>query len=113
MGHWLSIRWKARRDESVYEYNITYNLSEMYYLCLKNCWYWHIESFWEALNNKKLKDIKPMIQAMHKELIDNPKKYKKLNPRNWRWRYDWLLEILNELLIAWANNPNSILENFY
>lgn len=111
MGHSISVK-HYDFPEGIVSVDITYNLSDMYYLACKNAWY-NVEHFWEYINGKQMKDLKQFFIDLRNELESNPKKYKKLNPENWWWSYDWLVKNLWRLIIAANEAPDEILEDWY
>jgi len=117
MGHSIDIEW-YNFWEWIESLDITYNLSEMYYLAIKNAWL--EEMMWEHkwslgwyLNWKKMKDLKEFLIKLRNELESNPIEYKKLNPKNGWWSYDWLLKNLNKLIVAANECPECILHDWY
>lgn len=111
MWHDISVKWYDFPD-SICTLYISYNLSDMYYLAFKNAWY-DILSFWEYINWKKLKDLQKFLIDFRNELESKPKKYKKMNPENWWWSYDWLLRNINLLIVASYEKPNWTLYDSY
>jgi hypothetical protein len=111
MGHSITIENYTFPD-NIYTIDITYNLSEMYSLALKNIWKEELH-LWDFLHWKKLKDVKDVLIELRNELEQNPTLYKKYNPKNWWGSYNWLLRNLNILIVASNESPNSIVHDFY
>ena len=98
----LSIR--AKRDVEIYEANITYNLSKMYYKAID-----------EELGLKKLKgmickDALPIINNAINDMIKNKTEYEKLNPENGWGSYDGLLKTFREIRTVCEDNPDGIFD---
>ena len=85
----------------------------MYYLAMKNAWYWEVESLWEYIDGKQMKELKQFFIDIRNELESNPKKYKELNPKNEWWSYYWLIKNLGILIIAANEAPEEILDDCY
>lgn len=93
---------KAKREVEIFECNITYNLSDMYYKC--------IDGGLKALDEMSCDKSIPILNKAINDLIDNEEEYKKLNPPNGWGTYSGLLEALKELRDCCENNPDGIIE---
>ena len=93
-------------EKEVFWQNITHNLNTMADKA------WIYEALWrpEEIWAKKAKDIIEILVKWVARLEWNPKKYKKLNPKNWWGDYDWLLQFVKKYLNACIENPDSIIE---
>lgn len=111
MWHSINIKWYDFPDW-IDSLSITYNLSPMYYEAIKKAGY-KIKSLGKYLNNQKCKDRVEFFWHLLNELLGNPKKYKKMNPDNGRWSYDWLVRNLTLLIIACREKPNGIINDWY
>lgn len=100
----VNLEIKALRLVDIYETNITYNLSPMYYKAID-----------EELGLKKLKRMTcknalPIINKAIQDMIDNKKEYEKLNPKNGWGTYDGLLEQFKEIREVCESNPDGIFD---
>ena len=98
------INIKAKREVSIYEANITYNLADMYYKCLDK------ELGLKIFNNMSCKKAIPILQKAIKDLIKNKKEYEKLNPENGWGSYDLLLRTFKEILKCCEENLDGKIE---
>ena len=91
------IKWDWIRD-----YNITHNLNKMaeeaglYYVLRRP------EEIWVSM----WKEALPLLEKWLKKLIAHPNKYKKLNPENGWWDYEWLVEFVKEYIFQVKENPD-------
>lgn len=112
MWHTITIEWYDFVDW--YSIGITYNLSDMYSKAIENCWRDdNVPHLWEYLNGRKLKDAKDFLNDLLRELLSNPKEYKKYNPENGRWSYEWLCNSIMLLIIAAWERPDLKIEDRY
>lgn len=98
------INIKARREISIYEANITYNLSSMYYKCLDK------ELGVEIFDKITCKEALPILQKAIEDLIDNKAEYEKLNPQNGWGSYEHLLITFIDMRKCCIDNPDGIIE---
>ena len=98
------INIKVIRPVSIFEANITYNLSDMYYKCLDK------ESGLKIFDGMNCKEALPILQKAIEDLIDNKKEYKKLNPENGWGSYEYLLGTFLDMRKCCIDNPDGIIE---
>ena len=98
----LDIGIKAKREVEIFDRDITYNLSKMYYKC--------IDGGFKALNGMSCKDALPILNKAINDLIDNQEEYEKLNPENGWGSYDGLLEALKDMRNCCEENKDGIIE---
>lgn len=98
------INIKAKREISIFEANITYNLSPMYYKCLDK------ELGLKIFDKMTCKEALPILQKAIEDLIDNKEEYEKLNPENGWGNYEGLLITFLEMRKCCIDNPDGILE---
>lgn len=98
----LDIGIRATREVEIFDRNITYNLSKMYYKC--------IDGGFNALNGMSCKDALPILNKAINDLIDNQEEYEKLNPENGWGSYDGLLEVLKDMRNCCEENKDGIIE---
>ena len=67
-----NINIKAKREVIIFETNITYNLSDMYYKCLDK------ESGLKIFDGMNCKEALPILQKAIKDLIENKEEYQKV-----------------------------------
>jgi len=96
----------ATYRSELHSQNITHNLNKM----AMELW------LYETLRNPKewtqAKDIVNSLIAWIKELKKNPEKYKKYNPENKRWSYEWFIEFLEELVANCEEYPEALIESY-
>ena len=98
---------------------ITYNLSDIYYLALKNISRPDIESFGKFLNGNKAKKVLPVIEKMFDEIISKPEIYKPLEPEpdpetGERWGdFDSFCNKLYALIFACRKYPKATIYDSY
>lgn len=102
----LDIGIKAKREIEVeiYETNITYNLSKMYYKCIDK------EKGFRALNGMNCDKALPILNNAIKDMIENKEEYEKLNPENGWGSYEGLLKRLREMRDCCEDNPDGRFE---
>ncbi len=98
----VSLSIIAKREVEIYETNITYNLSKMYYKAID-----------EKLGLKKLKgltckEVLPIINNAIKDMIDKKEEYEKMNPKNGWGSYDGLLKTFKEICEVCEENLDGI-----
>ena len=98
------INIKAKREVSIYETNITYNLSDMYYKCLDK------EKGLKIFDEMTCKEALPILQKAIEDLIQNKEEYEKLNPENGWGSYEGLLKRFIEMKKCCIDNPDGIIE---
>lgn len=98
------INIKAKREISIYETNITYNLSDMYYRCVDK------EKGLKLFDNMSCKEALPILQKAIEDLIDNKDEYEKLNPENGWGSYEHLLGTFLDMRKCCIDNPDGIIE---
>ena len=100
----LNIGINAKREIEIYETNVTYNLSKMYYKCIDK------EKGFRALNGMSCEKALPILNNAIKDMIDNKEEYENLNPENGWGSYAGLLERLREMRDCCEDNPDGIFE---
>lgn len=98
------INIKAKREVSIFEANITYNLSDMYYRCIDK------EKGLKLFDNMNCKEALPILQKAIEDLIDNKEEYEKLNPENGWGSYEHLLGTFLDMRKCCIDNPDGIIE---
>ena len=98
------INIKAKREIIIFEANITYNLSDMYYKCLDK------ESGLKIFDGMNCKEALPVLQKAIEDLIDNKEEYEKLNPENGWGSYEHLLGTFLDMRKCCIDNPDGIIE---
>ena len=98
----LDIGIKAKREVYLYESNITYNLSKIYYKC--------INGGLKSLNEMSCKQALPILNKAIESMIEHEEEYKELEPSNGWGSYDGLLEEFRLLRETCENNPDGIIE---
>lgn len=93
---------KAKREVEIFECNITYNLSDMYYKC--------IDGGLKALDGVSCNNAIPILNKAINDLIDNKEEYEKLNPPNGWGSYDGLLSKLIDLRDCCEKNKDGVIE---
>ena len=78
--------------------NITYNITPMFVKSMGK----NLSDF----NDKKCREMIPILRIGVIELANNPEKYRKLNPVNGWGNYDGALNYLRKLLVSCEENPN-------
>jgi hypothetical protein len=98
----LDIGVRATREVEIFDRNITYNLSKMYYKC--------IPGGFRALDGMSCKEALPILQKAIEDLIVNQEEYEKLNPENgWGTYYD-LLKAIKAMRNCCEDNPDGIID---
>lgn len=98
----VSINIIAKREVSVYDADITYNLAKMYYKALdKNLGL-------KRLNDLRCKEALPIIDNAIKDMICNKEYYEKFNPTNGWGSYDELLKAFRKMREVCEDNPDGI-----
>lgn len=87
----ISVEIIAMKPATIYESNITYNLSPMYYKAIDK------EKGIRKLNDMTCKEALPIINGAIKDMIENKEEYEKLNPENGWGSYDGLLRELRNM----------------
>ena len=98
------IHIKAIRPVTIFEANITYNLSDMYYKCVDK------EKGLKLFDNMSCKEALPILQKAIEDLIDNKEEYEKLNPKNGWGSYGHLLGTFLDMRKCCTDNPDGIIE---
>lgn len=98
----LSIR--AKREIYIYNTNITYNLSPMYYKAIDK------DKGLKKLKGMTCKQALPIIDNAIKDMFENKKEYEKLNPSNGWGSYEGLLETFREIRNVCEDNPDGIFD---
>lgn len=98
------INIKAKREVSIFETNITYNLSDMYYKCVDK------EKGLKIFDNMSCQETLPILQKAIEDLIDNKEEYQKLNPENSWGSYEHLLGTFLNMRKCCIDNPDGIIE---
>ncbi len=99
----LDISITAKREVEIFEANITYNLSDMYYKCIDK------KRGFKKLDNMKCKEALPIINNAITDMLNNANEYRKLNPRNGWGSYEGLLTKLQEMRNCCESNPDGII----
>ena len=99
-----NINIKAKREVRIFETNITYNLSNMYYKCVDK------EKGLKIFDNMSCKEALPILQKVIEDLIDNKEGYQKLNPENGWGSYEGLLERFLDMRKCCVDNPDGIIK---
>ncbi len=93
---------------------ITHNLAPIIYDAIE--WIGRkddIESFWAWLNGRQCCDAFVTLQDMLEYIIKNKKKYLKMQPENWYWTYEWLVDCLQQLCKACKDFPEYYITDWY
>lgn len=98
------INIKAKREVSIFEANITYNLADMYYKCVDK------EKGLKLFDEMSCKEALPILQKAIEDLIDNKEEYEKSNPKNGWGSYDLLLRTFKEILKCCEENLDGKIE---
>lgn len=98
------IEIKAKREVDIYETNITYNLSKMYYKAVDE------EKGLRKFDGMKCIDAIPVLEKAIADMIKNKSEYEKYNPENGWGSYDGLLSRFEEMLKICKENPDGIIE---
>lgn len=98
------IKLKAKREIILFETNITYNLSDMYYKCIDK------ERGLKKLDGLSSKKALPIIKKAIKDMENNKEEYEKLNPSNGWGSYDGLLNRLKQLKEYCETVPDGYIE---
>lgn len=88
------------QPSEVFSVNYTHNVSEM----------WDLAGIYDDLYNsdgKLAKDIVGNLIFGLKKMLDNPDKFKKLNPENGWGDYDGAVKVLNEIISACNEYPDA------
>jgi len=98
---------KCGRSDEELNFNITYNLSEMWHeACPIN------QKNIMAFDGMSAKNALPVLEATLEELEKNPQKYKKLNPENGWGSYEVLLDTLTAIIIACKKHPEAVFDSW-
>lgn len=92
--------------------SITYNLSDMYTLALKNIDH-IVDDFGKYLHGARTKDALPMFEKMFDELISHPEIYKPLEPDNGWGTYKGLCDKIYALIFACRKYPKARIYDWY
>lgn len=95
---------KAKREVILFETNITYNLSDMYYKCIDK------KLGLKRLNGLSSKEALPILKRAIEDMIKNKEEYEKLNPSNGWGSYDGLLRDLRNLEKSCEQIPDGVIE---
>ena len=98
------INIKAKREVSIYETNITYNLSDMYYKCVDK------ELGLKIFEGMTCEKALPILEKAIEDLIQNKEEYEKLNPKNGWGSYDLLLRTFKKMLKCCEENLDGKIE---
>lgn len=102
----LDINITAKRETEIYEDNVTYNLSKMYYKCIDK------EKGFEKLDGMNCKKALPIINNAIQDMLNNADEYRKLNPKNGWGSYDGLLKTLQDMRNCCESNPDGKINVF-
>ena len=102
----LDISITAKREVEIYEDNVTYNLSKMYYKCIDK------EKGFKKLDGMNCKEALPIINNAIQDMLNNADEYRKLNPENGCGSYEGLLSSLQEMRNCCENNPDGTINIF-
>ncbi len=94
----LDIDIYVKKEVSVFERNVTYNLSDMYHKAIDR------EKGFDLLNNMSCREAIPILDKAIKDMIDNKEEYEKLNPPNGWGTYEGLLKTLKDIKVNCENN---------
>lgn len=100
----LNIGIVAKREIEIFERNVTYNLSDMYYKCIDK------ELGFKKLNDMSCKKALPILERAIKDMIENKEEYEKLNPPNGWGSYEGLLEDLQDMRNCCEANQDGIIK---
>lgn len=98
------VKLKAKREIILFQTNITYNLSDMYYKCIDK------ELGLKKLNGLSSKEALPIVKRAIEDMIENKEEYEKLNPSNGWGSYDGLLRDLRNLKESCEQIPDGVIE---
>lgn len=98
------VKLKAKREIILFQTNITYNLSDMYYKCIDK------ELGLKKLNGLSSKKALPIVKRAIEDMIKNKEEYEKLNPSNGWDSYDGLLRDLRNLKESCEQIPDGVIE---
>lgn len=101
MSLWVSL--EAVRPTTVFDYNITHNLSEMAEVAGIYRAIWHPEDVGITTANQL---IAPLIEGLLR-LKEDPQFFKRLNPENGWGSYDGLVLFVERYLNACMANPDA------
>lgn len=99
----LDIYITAKRETDIYEANVTYNLSKMYYKCIDT------EKGYKKLDGMNCKEALPIINNAIRDMLNNADEYRKLNPTNGWGSYEGLLKQMQEMRNCCESNPDGII----
>lgn len=99
----LDISITAKKEVEIFETNITYNLSDMYYKAIDK------DKGLRKLNNMSCKEALPIINDGIADMLNNADEYRKLNPTNGWGTYEGLLARLQEMRNCCESNPDGII----
>jgi hypothetical protein len=104
--------------ESVYDWNLTHNLNQMLESTFLSCTATtpllvgkgsvYQERSWGRLDGHTAKDALPLLAEASKELLTRPDTYRRLEASNGWGRYESLVKVLNEVVMACAENPHLV-----
>lgn len=86
-------------EATVFEGNLTYNLSPMLY---EAGWEWH------GQEGKTAETLLPLAESVLSNLKETPDKYQEMNPPNGWGNYDQAVEFMEKLVRACRAYPQSI-----
>lgn len=94
----------GRGDETVWQRNITYNLSTM----------WHLAGvpFDRGIEGMPAKELEPALRRSLEMLRAEPDEYRRLNPANGWGSYEGLVEAVESMLYAVGAYPDAIVETW-
>lgn len=98
------VKLKAKREIILFQTNITYNLSDMYYKCIDK------KLGLKKLNGLSSKEALPIVKRAIEDMIENKEEYEKLNPSNGWGSYDGLLRDLRNLKESCEQIPDGVIE---
>ncbi len=102
----LDINITAKRETEIYESNVTYNLSKMYYKCIDK------EKGFKKLDGMNCKKALPIINNAIQDMLNNADEYRKLNPENGWGSYEGLLKTLQDMRNCCESNPDGTINVF-
>lgn len=102
----LDVYLKVVRPTEVYWANVTHNLNTM----AKEAGIY--EALWrpDEINITQAGQLIPLLEEGLKKLMEDPEKYKKLNPENGWGSYNGLVKFVTGYLEACKENPDAMVE---
>ena len=100
----VDVSIRAKREVDIYETNITYNLSAMYYKAIDK------DLGLKKLEGMTCKEALPIIDKAIKDMVSNREEYEKLNPSNGWGTYEGLLKDFRDMRNVCEENPDGIFD---